>query len=257
MAIKSIYKGIVMRLADLSRYGLWCGVALTAAGNRRLYAMTTAWLPHFAANTGSLLLPELLRLVTPHARQSGESSCQGIRGLFCDAMVEMIRDNPRYVLYVAPLATGYLLSAPWLNIYKDELSNLQLAGFGLDALPHLATAYAMTAFVDDTLRVMANLSSEEQLGSLPRRLDQRRNLISAAALALATLIWELGEYRIYRHELTQRGDAEAINMQWSLDDTFTDCLSNTLGWLLATALQPQVGSSSVAVRRSNSKLKAC
>jgi hypothetical protein len=232
-----------MRLSDLSRYGLWCGVAITAAGNRRLYAMTTTWLPHFAANTMSLLLPDLLRLVTPRARLPSESTCQGVRELFRSTMLEMVCDNPRYVLYVAPLAAGYLLSAPWLNIYKDELAELRLAGFGLDALPHVATAYAMTAFVDDTLRVIANLPSEEQLGSLPRWLDRRRNLISAAALALATLIWELGEYRIHRHELAQQGDAKSINMQWSLGDTLTDCLANALGWLLATTLQPQAGSS--------------
>jgi hypothetical protein len=230
-----------MRLADLSRYGLWCGVAVTAAGNRRLYAMTTTWLPHFAVNTVSLLLPDLLRLVTPGRRLPGESTCQGVRELFRDVMLEMVCDNPRYVLYVTPLAVGYLLSAPWLNIYKGELAELRVAGFGLDALPHAATAYAMTAFVSDTLRVIADLSSEEQLGGLPRWLEQRRNSISAAALVLATLIWELGEYQIHRHELAQRGDVESINMQWSLDDTFTDCLTNTLGWLLA-ALRSQVWS---------------
>jgi hypothetical protein len=231
-----------MRLPDLSRYGLWCGIAVTAVGNRRLYGMTTTWLPHFATNTVSLLLPDLLRLVAPGRRAPGESACQGVRELFHGAMMEMVCDNPRYVLYVAPLAAGYLLSAPWLNIYKGELANLRLAGFGLDALPHVTTAYAMTALVTDTLRVMADLSSEDQLGSLLRWLDRQHKLISAAALALATLIWELGEYRIYRHELAQRGDAESINMQWSLGDTFTDCLANALGWLLAVARQSQTGS---------------
>jgi hypothetical protein len=233
IAVEYICKGIAMRRPDLLRYGLWCGVAITAAGNRRLYAMTTPWLPHFAVNTLSLLLPDLLRMAMPRARLPGESTCQGVRELFRSAMVEMICDNPRYVLYVAPLAAGYLLSAPWLNIYKGELAELRVTGFGLDALPHAATAYAMTAFVNDTLRVMADLSSEEQLGGLPRWLDRRRNLISGAVLALATLIWELGEYRIHRLELAQRGDAEAINMQWSLGDTFGDCLANAIGWLLA------------------------
>src|SRR5688572_7394034 len=129
-----------MRLDDLLRYGLWCGVAVTAAGNRRLYAMTTTWLPHFAANTVSLLLPDMLRLVAPRARLSGESACQGVGELFHSAMTRVVCDNPRYVLYVVPLASGYLLSAPWLNIYKGELGDLRLAGFGLDALPHVATA---------------------------------------------------------------------------------------------------------------------
>jgi hypothetical protein len=244
--LSSICKGITMRLADLSRYGLWCGVAITAAGNRRLYAMTTTWLPHLAANTVSLLLPDLLRLVMPGARLSGESTCQGVRELLRGVIVEMVCDNPRYVLYVAPLAAGYLLSAPWLNIYKGELAELRMVGLGLDALPHAVTAYAMTAFVNDTLHMMADLSSEEQLDSLPRWLDRQRNLISAAALALATLIWELGEYRIHRHELAQRGNAASINMQWSLGDTLGDCLTNALGWLLAAALHPQLQRSSVS-----------
>jgi hypothetical protein len=112
IAVEYICKGIAMRLADLSRYGLWCGVAITAAGNRRLYAMTTTWLPHLAANTVTLLLPDLLRLVMPGARLSGESTCQGVRELLRGVIVEMVCDNPRYVLYVAPLAAGYLLSAP-------------------------------------------------------------------------------------------------------------------------------------------------
>ena len=147
-----------MRLPDLSRYVLWCGIAVTAVGNRRLYGMTTTWLPHFATNTVSLLLPDLLRLVAPGRRAPGESAYQGVRELFHSAMMEMVCDNPRYVLYVAPLAAGYLLSAPWLNIYKGELAKLRLAGFGLDTLPHVTTAYAMTALVTDTLRVMADLA---------------------------------------------------------------------------------------------------
>jgi hypothetical protein len=225
-----------MRFSDLSRYGLWCGIAVTAAGNRRQYAMTTTWLPHFAANTLSLLLPDLLRLALARARPDGEAAGRGAWQVLRATTTRVVSDNPRYVLYVAPLAAGYLLSAPWLNIYKGRLGQLRLAGFGLDALPHAATAYAMTALVHDSLRVMADLSSEGQLGGLPRRLDRRRGLVSGAALALATLAWELGEYRIHRHELARRGAAEAINMQWSLADTLTDCLANALGWLLAVTL---------------------
>jgi hypothetical protein len=236
--------GITMQLPDLLRYGLWCGVAVTAAGNRRLYGMTTTWLPHFAANTASLLLPDVLRLVAPRARRSGETTCQSVGELVRRTMVEMVCDNPRYVLYVAPLAVGYLLSAPWLNIYKGELAQRRVAGFGLDALPHVTTAYAVTGCVSDTLRVMTELSSPEHLDSLSHWLN-RRNLISASALAVATLIWELGEYQIHRHELAQRGNALSINMQWSLSDTVTDCLANMLGWLLAAALHPQLQHSSV------------
>ena len=138
------------------------------------------------------------------------------------------------MLYVAPLAAGYLLSAPWLNIYKGRLGDLRAAGFGLDALPHAATAFALVALVDDLLAMVAGQSRpDEPLGRRLQQLNRHRRAVSAAALTLATLTWELGEYRIHRHELSRRGDAAAINMQWGLADTLTDCAANALGWLLA------------------------
>ena len=63
-----------MHTADLLRYGLWCGVAATAAGNRRAYRLTTAWLPHLLTNTVSLLLPDLLRLGRLRRRQATHPS---------------------------------------------------------------------------------------------------------------------------------------------------------------------------------------
>lgn len=222
-----------MRRADLARYALWCGIAATAEANRREYRMATTWLPHFAMNTLSLLLPDVLRLALPHA-QPREASARGAASLLRETLAELACDNPGYVLYVAPLAAGYLLSAPWLNIYKGHLGDLRMAGFGLDALPHAATAFALSALVDDLLASAAGRSRpDEPLGRRLRRLNRHSRAVSASALALATLIWELGEYRIHRHELSRRGDAAAINMQWSLADTLTDCAANALGWLLA------------------------
>lgn len=52
-------------------------------------------------------------------------------------------------------------------------------------------------------------------------------------LGLATLFWEIGEYRVHHYELARRGSAEAINMQWSPEDTLYDCLANALGWAAA------------------------
>jgi hypothetical protein len=219
-------------MPDLARYALWCGVAATAEGNRREYAMTTAWLPHLATNTFSLLLPDLLRVAVPPARAAGPPRTAW--PLLRETLATVVRDNQRYVLYVAPLAAGYLLSAPWLNIYKGELAELRLAGFGLDALPHAATAFALCALVGDTLRAASALAPPDGAASeLLHRLAGRRALTSAAALALATLLWELGEYRIHRYELALRGDSQAINMQWSLPDTLSDCAANAIGWLLA------------------------
>jgi hypothetical protein len=53
----------VMRASDLARYGLWCGIVVTAEGNRREYHMATTWLPHLATNTLSLLLPDIYRML--------------------------------------------------------------------------------------------------------------------------------------------------------------------------------------------------
>src|SRR5687768_8271393 len=143
-----------MQLASLLRYGLWCGVLATAEGNRREYHMTTTWLPHLATNTISLLLPDIYRLVAcakpagAHRRSMAGQLGQVTGG----TLATMLCDNPAYVLYVAPLALGYMLSSPWLNIYKGDLAERRLAGFGLDALPHALTAFALTALTIDTAR---------------------------------------------------------------------------------------------------------
>jgi hypothetical protein len=199
--------------------------------------MTTTWLPHLATNTISLLLPDVYRLltrVTPAPGQSGPppSELQQVVG---STLTTMLCDNPAYVLYVAPLALGYLLSSPWLNIYKGDLAERRLAGFGLDALPPAMTAFALTPLTRDTARVVGELSSTTAgLAELGGLIDRRQTLISAIVLVAATVVWELGEYQIYRHELARRGSMEQINMQWSVSDTAYDCASNLLGWLLAT-----------------------
>lgn len=229
-----------MQLPDISRYALWCGVAAVAAGNRRAYAMTTTWLPHLAANSVSLLLPDLYReLDALSQRYRGDLSARSSDwlGLLKDTADVMVRDNPRYVIYVAPLAAGYLLSSPWFNIYKGELAEKQLAGFGLDAIPHAATAFALTRLIADTAATATELSRAGRTRvAWVEWCGRHQRLCSAAVLALATLVWERGEYLIYKHELAQRGRAERINMQWSVADTVTDCITNAAGWLLAIML---------------------
>src|SRR3954454_19215819 len=118
-----------MRLASLLRYGIWCGVLATAEGNRREYHMTTTWLPHLATNTISLLLPDVYRLVAraKPAPAPGERLPGELRQVIDSTLKAMLCDNPAYVLYVAPLALGYLLSSPWLNIYKGDLAEKRLA----------------------------------------------------------------------------------------------------------------------------------
>jgi len=94
-----------MRGSDIARYALWCGVAVTAEANRREYRMATVWLPHFAANTLSLLLPDLLR-VAPRGWPGSRPGPAPWR-LLAEAALGTARDRPDYVLYVAPLAAGY------------------------------------------------------------------------------------------------------------------------------------------------------
>ena len=226
-----------MRLASMLRYGIWCGVLATAEGNRREYHMTTTWLPHLTTNTISLLLPDIYRLVArakPTPGQSGSIPSE-LRQVVDGTLTTMLCDNPAYVLYVAPLALGYMLSSPWLNIYKGDLAKRRLAGFGLDALPHIITAFALTALTVDTARVVGEQSSSTaELADLGGLIDQYQTLISAIVLATTTIVWELSEYRIYQYELARRGSREQINMQWSVSDTAYDCAANLIGWLLAT-----------------------
>ena len=234
-----------MQFADIIRYALWSGIVAVSVGNQRAYKMTTTWLPHLTANTITLLLPDIYRLLDtlPKRYQREALAAEQPRvhphrdwpllGLTLDAM---IRNNPRYVLYVAPLAAGYLLSSPWFNIYKGKLAEKRLAGFGLDALPHATTAFALTRLVCDTADTGADLA--RSAGAPAAWLDwcaQHHGLCSAVVLLLATLVWESCEYMIHVHELAQRGTDENINMQWSIDDAIADCLSNVAGWLLAIA----------------------
>jgi len=224
-----------MQGANLLRYGLWCGILATAEGNRREYHMTTTWLPHLITNTISLLLPDAYRLLArPDSSVSGSAPGE-LRQVVGNTLTTMLCDNPAYVLYVAPLALGYLLSSPWFNIYKGDLADKRLAGFGLDALPHAATAFALTALTADTTRVISEQSSStDGLADLGRLLGRHPALISAIVLTAATIAWELGEHRIYQYELARRGSRERINMQWSVRDTAYDCAANAIGWLLAT-----------------------
>ncbi|MBC8164196.1 MAG: hypothetical protein H7Z42_23550 [Roseiflexaceae bacterium] len=211
-------------LAQLSRYGLCAAVALAGVANQRRYRMATTWLPHVAMNSFALLLPELLRIV-PRPRRPHELVAAGLATL--DALV---CENPRYIGYIAPLSAGYLLSHPDFNIYKGAWAELKLAGLGLDAVPHGATAFALATLSGDTIEQFAQqLPAGSPSSELVAWWAKRPVLFGAVVVALATLAWEAGEYRIHLHELAQRGDASQINMQWSAADTVADLAANALG----------------------------
>jgi len=222
-------EGNLLRNRDLLRYGLWAVLAYTADANRRYYHMTTTWLPHLLTNTLSLLLPDALRRL--FSRRKPRNAVEAV-------MFRMARDNQDYVLYVAPLAVGYILSHPRFNIYKGEWAELRWMGFGLDSIPHTATAAALSALVQDSLKVVADVDDQGTI--LSRALDtaaRRSPLVSLGVLGALTVIWEYGEYRIHKAELAERGSAELINMQWSAADTRKDVMSNLLGWLLAVLVR--------------------
>jgi hypothetical protein len=221
-----IGKPSAIRRQDWLRYGLWLLVAQTAFANRQYYRMATTWLPHFLTNSLSLLLPDALRVVFPPDYKS--------RTIVDDTLVTMVRDNPNYAVYVAPLALGYIVSHPRFNIYKGDLAELRLAGFGLDAIPHSATAFAFSAIVEDTLSTMCETQNHHGLlADAVYACGQKSELAAFTLLALVTLGWEYAEYRTHKHEMALRGDATAINMQWTLEDTIRDIGANLAGWVAA------------------------
>jgi hypothetical protein len=206
------------------RYLLWGLVAVTAFANRQHYRMVTTWLPHLLTNTLSLLLPDAVRLLFG----------QKPRNIVEDTLITMVRDNPNYAIYVAPLALGYILSHPKFNIYKGRMGELNVAGFGLDSLPHSATAFAFSALVADTFETMGQRKQYNgMLADFVRWGRHKPELLSLVMLGLVTLNWELGEYKIHENELKKRGDITQINMQWSMSDTLRDVISNLTGWAVA------------------------
>ncbi len=230
-----------VRLPDLVRYGLWGAIAATADANRREYNMATTWLPHLLTNTLTLLLPDFLRIVLPKhippEPRAASIPAEALRMIEIPAAA-VVRDNPAYALYVAPLAIGYILSHPRFNIYKGAWADIRLAGLGLDALPHSATAFGLTALVTDTLDTAARITPpEEPFAPLWQWGSRNPALASGLALALATFIWEYGEYRVHVHELKLRGDIHLINMQWSWRDTLNDVFANLVGWAVALLLR--------------------
>lgn len=224
-------------MADLWRYVLWFAVAETALENRREYRMATTWLPHLLTNTASLFLPDLFRLLTPSERALDTANGEDPSDFEVveQTIVAVVRDNPNYAGYVTPLALGYILSHPRFNIYKGEMAEIRVAGLGLDALPHSATAYGLVALSADTIETAARVVPKKNVFSpLIQWAARNPGLVTGLVLGTATLFWEYSEYRVHQHELKERGgDVTKINMQWSMEDTIRDCVANALGWAAA------------------------
>lgn len=216
--------------SDLLRYLLWLLVAQTAYANRQHFRMFTTWLPHLLTNTLSLLLPDLLRLLFPEREHKNDSSQNVVE----DVLVLGVRDNPSYAYYVTPLALGYIVSHPKFNIYKGEWGEKRFAGLGLDAIPHAATAFALSALTVDTLEKKADWRAYNNLlAEVLQRMRHHPELASLGVLMAATVMWEYNEYRVNRYEMSLQGSVDRINMIWDTDDARRDTVANLIGWLLA------------------------
>lgn len=218
------------------RGALWLLLMETVRANRRHYpTLPTAWLPHGLGNSLALWAPELLARAEQQGALPHWCAVHPTRAALYKMVGTLCRDNPAWGLYVGPAALGYILSHPRFNIYQGEMGTWRALGFGLDALPHALTAFALTLMVEEALDVLAQ-------GSLRlrwlRALARRPALGSALALTLLSLIWEAGEYLMQQDELRRTGGAwEEINMKWDIEDMGRDFVANAIGWALARAWQ--------------------
>lgn len=221
------------------RMALWLALAFTANANRRHFGLTTTWAPHLIGNSVGLALPELVaaiqKLLSPLSQRS--ASLKAVLA----AAADVTGDPPGWGPTMAPVTLAYVVSHPQFNIYRGDWAELRLMGLGLDAIPHSATAFSLTALVFNGLAALERQTpSGAVLRPLVRLLSGRPHLVSALVLAALTAAYELGEYRIHSIEMAETGgDEERMNMMWSPEDTAADIVANTLGWLAATALQGQ------------------
>ena len=227
-----------------TRAALWLVLAESARANRRQFpTLPTAWMPHLTVNTVALWLPELVAVVDSalHLEDARQRS-PTLAGLY-QTLRDICVDSPEWALYIAPSSLGYSVSHPRFNIYKGEMGELRFLGFGLDAIPHSAMAFTLTLLIQRGVAALErNLPEASPLSELARMLARQPALVSAAVLALLSAGWEASEMWAHREELQRMGgDASAINMEWSVEDTMTDLLSNALGWLAAATLEAQRG----------------
>ncbi|MBA3532529.1 MAG: hypothetical protein H0T73_11450 [Ardenticatenales bacterium] len=222
------------------RAALWLLLAESARANRAHYPhLPTVWLPHALGNSLVLCSPELIAALD--RRLGLEALCQQSTptAALYQTLNALCVENPRWGYSIAPLVLGYVLSHPRLNIYQGRWARWRFLGFGLDALPHSITAFALTLLMRDGLETLGRYLPDSSLfASVVQPLARHPALTSAAALAFLSAVWEIGEYLIQQEELRRTGgNREQINMQWSVADMSHDLLSNATGWGLATWLR--------------------
>jgi hypothetical protein len=244
---------------DLLRYALWLGVVGTANANRKYYGLPTTWVFHLTLNSLLLFLPELYRGASKLWRFDARARYQrdvisAVHGMIQDTMV----NNPQYALYVSPVPLAYIVSHPKFNIYKGHLAELRLFGFGLDAIPHSATAFGFATFVMEALHALRRHAPQEaRWYPYAARADQHSAVIAGALLASASAVYESGEYAIHEEELRETGgDITKINLVWSAQDTLFDLMSNTMGWLAAVLVRARKRKHDRALARGKTTVTA-
>lgn len=220
------------------RLGLWLALALTANANRKHYGLATTWIPHLVGNSIGLAMPEIVRTLDAllEVAALNSTSLDGLRA----AVREVTDDPPGWAATIAPVTLAYVVSHPQFNIYKGELGELRLLGFGLDAIPHSATAYSLTRLVYHGLAALAkHTPATATFAPWVEVLSDHPLTVSALILAGLTAFYELGEYRIHQQEYAATGgDESRMNMMWDAEDTIRDIMSNFAGWVAATATRP-------------------
>lgn len=142
---------------------------------------------------------------------------------------DVVVDNPRYSLYVAPPALAFMLAYPGHNMYKSEWANRQLFGMGLDSIPHAVTAFALTQMLYDTLRAVHRLPEARRISALAAAVD-RPDLVSAIVVAAVSIWYETSEFLIQKSELrATHGDEKKVVMSWSPLDSLEDLIANATG----------------------------
>lgn len=226
-----------MRPGWKTRAATWLILAESARANRAAFpTLPTTWLPHGLGNSVLLWMPEWVAALDRALGLNALCQKEPTLGACYRALDALCVNNPTWAWYVAPSALGYAVSHPRFNIYKGDLGEWQLFGFGLDAIPHSTTAFAVTLLLQDGIQTLADaLPEESPLAPLVQPLGRHPALFSAAILATLSAVWETGEWSMQQEELRRTGgDASAINMQWDLRDTLYDLIANSAGWLAAT-----------------------
>lgn len=218
---------------------LWLSVAESARANRAAFPkLPTAWLPHLLSNSFALALPEILAAIDRigHLDELAAESAtaRGIRATIRRLCV----DNSNWRWYIAAAAIAYAVSHPKFNIYKGAMAEFQVAGFGLDAIPHGMTAFGLARLMQDGLTTLdEEMPDDSPLADLVTRLAEHPRLVSGLIIAVLTAVWESGEYNVQQVELAlMEGDYDAINMQWTAENTLFDVAANMLGWMGAALM---------------------